>query len=293
MGEHLQMEQTEEHIKNHKAYVQSWIRDIQEKPDILIRAIRDAGKAADLLEYHAGILSKEEYQKSLRESLEISQEQVKEQKADQREIKSAEKDFAEYLERNDIEGLKAVLEKLSYQVKNTAFDASYSTLKGQSAEAKIGDYSITAGFHNTYDPRMAGEIKKPITQRIEAVICKKENVTKIVPISRLESKSLTTAQSNYKKMLEQWKAFTKQESITLPLDREFHLKCNGYRPTATLLKKMEKLDQLTGRHNTIKDIHAAFKEHTLKGNPEAEKLACSIGKILQEQERLVQAALIR
>ena len=182
MGEHLQIEQTEEHVKNHKAYVQSWIRDIQKKPDVLIHAIRDAGRAADLLEYHAGILSKEEYQKSLKESMEISQEQVREQSAGSAQAKSTENNL---------------------------------------------------------------------------------------------------------------KPFIKQKSITLPLDREFHLKCNGYKPTALILKKMEILDELTGKNNTLKDIHVAVKEHTLRGNPEAEKVAYSIGKMLRDQELLKQASLIR
>lgn len=79
MGEHLEIVQTEEHIENHKAYVQGWIREIQEKPEVLIKAIRDAGRAADLLEYHAGILTKEEYQQTLHESMEVPSEQVREQ----------------------------------------------------------------------------------------------------------------------------------------------------------------------------------------------------------------------
>lgn len=76
MGEHLQIEQTKEHLENHKAYVQSWIEEITEKPEVLVRAIRDAGNAANLLEYHAGILTKEEYQKSLQESREVSADKV-------------------------------------------------------------------------------------------------------------------------------------------------------------------------------------------------------------------------
>ena len=42
----LPMGQTEEHLQNHKAYVQSWIQGIKEQPDALFRAVKDAEQAA-------------------------------------------------------------------------------------------------------------------------------------------------------------------------------------------------------------------------------------------------------
>lgn len=51
----VDLEQTPDHIENHKAYVQSWIRDISDKPGTLISAIRDAQQAADYMAYHAGL----------------------------------------------------------------------------------------------------------------------------------------------------------------------------------------------------------------------------------------------
>lgn len=171
MGEHLHVVQTKEHIENHKAYVQSWIKDIRDKPDVLIKAIRDAGSAADLLEYHAGILTKAEYQK-IAENAEIE---------------------------------KAVSAPESNQV----------------------------------------GLEKFMTESME----KKD-----------------------------------KEHIIIPQDKKIHLKENGYKPTVTLLKKMNELDRITGKINTVKDILTAFKEHTFKDNPNAEKLVQSIGKILKNQE---------
>lgn len=168
MGEHLQIEQTAEHVENHKAYVQGWIQEIQEKPEVLIKAIRDAGKAANLLEFHAGILTKEEYQNSLHESLEVPQEQVKELEP---EIKSKEEE----------------------------------------------------GVREKMDPKKL---------------------------------------------------------------REVELKNLGYKPTKEILKNMAELDRLTGKVNSVRDIHTAFKEHTLKDNPEADKLVQKVGKIFQLQEQM-------
>ena len=61
MSEHIQIEQTEEHVNNHKAYIQSWTKALSEKPEMLMKAIRDAEKAANYLEYHAEILSRNAY----------------------------------------------------------------------------------------------------------------------------------------------------------------------------------------------------------------------------------------
>ena len=41
---------TEEHIKNHEAYVSSWIKSISDKPEELFRAVKDAEKIAEYME---------------------------------------------------------------------------------------------------------------------------------------------------------------------------------------------------------------------------------------------------
>ena len=47
----LQVEQTQEHIDNHKAYVQSWIQMIEDKPENLVKAIAQAEKASQSVSY--------------------------------------------------------------------------------------------------------------------------------------------------------------------------------------------------------------------------------------------------
>lgn len=46
----LQVEQTQEHIDNHKAYVQSWIQMIEDKPENLVKAIAQAEKASQYMD---------------------------------------------------------------------------------------------------------------------------------------------------------------------------------------------------------------------------------------------------
>lgn len=71
MGVNLNSEATPEHIDNHKAYVQSWIQAIKDKPETLIRAIKDAQNAANYMDLKAGLISEKEYAKLCNSSIEI------------------------------------------------------------------------------------------------------------------------------------------------------------------------------------------------------------------------------
>ena len=62
MGFDLNAEPSASHIDNHKAYVQSWIQAIREKPETLSRAIKDAQGAANYMDWKAGLISDKEYE---------------------------------------------------------------------------------------------------------------------------------------------------------------------------------------------------------------------------------------
>ena len=62
MGFDLEAEPDGRHLENHRAYVQSWIRAVREKPETLIRAIRDAQGAANYMDWKAGLLTDREYE---------------------------------------------------------------------------------------------------------------------------------------------------------------------------------------------------------------------------------------
>lgn len=76
MSANLNMEQDEIHLKNHKAYVQSWIKAISEKPETLVKAIAEAEKATAYMEYHAELIPKAEYEKVVRSSMEVKKDIV-------------------------------------------------------------------------------------------------------------------------------------------------------------------------------------------------------------------------
>ena len=71
MGISLNAEFSPEHVNNHKAYVQSWIQAITEKPDTLVKAIRDAQSVANYMDYKAGLITELEYEQAKGSVLEI------------------------------------------------------------------------------------------------------------------------------------------------------------------------------------------------------------------------------
>lgn len=81
MGVELGAEASPEHIENHKAYVQSWIKEIRNKPESLIRAIKDAQQAADYMDMKAGLISEKDYVKACAGVMEVA---VTEQRVSER-----------------------------------------------------------------------------------------------------------------------------------------------------------------------------------------------------------------
>ena len=71
MGAELQTEATPQHIDNHKAYVQNWIHAIREKPETLVKAIKDAQAAANYMDYKAGLITEKEYEKACGSVMEV------------------------------------------------------------------------------------------------------------------------------------------------------------------------------------------------------------------------------
>ena len=55
MSEYIDAPMTEEHMTNHKAYLQGWAHDIKEDNNVLFSAIKDAQEAADYMEKAAGL----------------------------------------------------------------------------------------------------------------------------------------------------------------------------------------------------------------------------------------------
>ncbi len=81
MSAHLQIEQDEQHIQNHKAYVQGWAQTIRKQPDVLFRAIQQAEKATAYMEYKAELISKEKYSELSGRSMDVRVEDTEKKTA--------------------------------------------------------------------------------------------------------------------------------------------------------------------------------------------------------------------
>lgn len=73
---------TPEHIENHKAYVQSWIKAIREKPETLVKAIKDAQEAAVYMDSQAELIPEEENRKVMESAMEISEDKIRTPESD-------------------------------------------------------------------------------------------------------------------------------------------------------------------------------------------------------------------
>ena len=76
MGVSLCAQASQHHIDNHKAYVQGWIQAIRDKPETLIRAIKDAQGAADYMDYKAELIPALAYEQSRGHVLESPKQEV-------------------------------------------------------------------------------------------------------------------------------------------------------------------------------------------------------------------------
>ena len=77
MGVGLRAELTAEHFNNHKAYVQSWVQSIKDKPETLVRAIKDAQAAASYMDWKAELISEKDYLKTLDSSFELPKKEAR------------------------------------------------------------------------------------------------------------------------------------------------------------------------------------------------------------------------
>ena len=61
MGAAAGLELPKEHLDNHKAYVQGWVQAIKEKPEALVKAVKDAQAAANYMDWKAELITDAEY----------------------------------------------------------------------------------------------------------------------------------------------------------------------------------------------------------------------------------------
>lgn len=118
MSSNLQLEQSKEHIENHKAYVQSWIEEIREKPESLVKAVQQAEKVASYMEYKAELLTKEEYIKNVGSTMEVSETKVMmEENSQERKISEQKEKTMDEMMEKEIKEIKEMLAEIRDDVR--------------------------------------------------------------------------------------------------------------------------------------------------------------------------------
>ena len=118
MSANLQLEQSNEHIENHKAYVQSWIETIREKPESLVKAVQQAEKVASYMEYKAELLTKEEYIKNVGSTMEVGETKVmKQENSQERKTLEQEEKTMDKMMEKEINEIKEMLAEIRDDVR--------------------------------------------------------------------------------------------------------------------------------------------------------------------------------
>lgn len=76
MGAGLTVQPTEQHINNHKAYVQSWVQAVRNRPETLVKAIKDAQTAANYMDWKSELITEAEYLKDRGSAIEVNQKNI-------------------------------------------------------------------------------------------------------------------------------------------------------------------------------------------------------------------------
>lgn len=217
MSANLQVEQSENHIRNHKAYVQNWIQMIKEKPETLVRAVQQAEKMASYMEYKAELIERKEYEQIENSSRNVAETLLEESHIRQsKETSVSIMEFFDCLEKNDMQGMSNIIEKTKLEIKEPVFTVNYNALKYQEATWDVDENQISIRFFNGWEPMQVISPNDYIEQKIEAVVYENGNVAAIRTLHELSSKSLENIGKNYQIMLEKWKQVTKQDSILIP-----------------------------------------------------------------------------
>lgn len=89
MSENLQSVTDGSMMQNHQAYVQNWSGVLEKNPDILMKAVKDAERAANYLEYMAELIPEQELRRRNGQVMDVRTAEERERMELKREIKKA------------------------------------------------------------------------------------------------------------------------------------------------------------------------------------------------------------
>lgn len=218
----LQVEQTQEHVDNHKAYVQSWIQMIEDKPENLVKAIAQAEKASQYMDEMAEREKDKVIEKAEERTMEVdescieSKNPIEKRKEVMKE--TPVQDFLQALKMKDTNKMSNILKREELEIGNAVFTTNESAVKSQ--EVQFGDKHnrVVARFYSTYEPLQVLEPEKPIVSNISAIVYQNDVPVAVGNVGGKEAISLKEAKENYEEVKEIWERLTDQKGITWDKD---------------------------------------------------------------------------
>lgn len=252
-------------MDNHKAYIQSWISAIKEKPEVLMQAIKEANRAADYLEEAAELVK--EYVAVSEAAFEVGTDKI---------VSETEKpEQYNHLSADEIkEDVKGVINDriAEYNQYNSAtslelVDVEIYGSRSQGLHTQNSDLDILVEYKGDLKESDFFNILHQEEYKIGGM------KVDLNPIREEESGTIKEYLNRSDKYRE-----CNRESIRKDLKR------NGFQPTRNLVKSMESLNKTTGQHNTLKDVKEMISSNSV--SMEAKEIAADIAKECRLQEMM-------
>ena len=258
-------------MDNHKAYIQSWISAIKEKPEILMQAIKEANRVADYLEVAAELVKEQKLSKE--EAFEIGADKV---------LEESEK-LQQYNHLSAAEIKEDIRATINARI--TEYNQYNPTTPLELVDVEIyGSRSQGVHMENS-DLDILVEYKGDIKESAFFNILHQEEYAiggmkvDLNPIREEES-------GNIKDYLQRADAQLKgnHEAVASHENIIQELKRNGFRPTRNLVNNIQEFNAVTGRDNSLADICEMNKGKTSGLNPDAQDLLDKISSECRAQE---------
>lgn len=165
---------------------------------------------------------------------------------DKGKVESNIKEFFDDFSKNNRDGMLKALYNFPFTASPAKFTTNGNAVESQEALIEKGEYKVSVGFFNGWNPMQVVPPTKPIKQTLGIVLYKNGNPTAIHTLVEKKSMSLKNAERNYHEMLKQWKNLTKQQEIYFDSHAE----------------KMVAMDkgELESRPSVLKYLHHKQKE---------------------------------
>lgn len=251
VSQSIGMENERQYVDNHRAYIQDWISVLEKNPEELFKAIKDAEQIADYL------IEKGEFPKA---ELEL----VREESKHIEEGISKGMNNAIILQRGEASLTNGEYKKFDKGDTIWGVDSEPVELKRWNVEQEAEAKAELAKYKCTYSNSSGGNVWDIEEYALEYCECDEHG------------------------------EFLQGSDYNLAEDKENRhqqiradIRTNGFKASRTLVNAIDRLDAVTGRHNTLRDIKGLAENHDISAD--MKETVNEIVETLQQQETKMQS----